>query len=192
MSESATIPIRSFRVCFRFERRIHKIDRWRIPLPFGVPLRGVGYAVALLIGVLLVQRTPVIGALFGSMPVPMRLVLLPIGAAYVLLQWEPDGRPAHALALGWLRMQVLPARLIAFRAAAAPQVVALGRVTVVPDESSARLRPAVVSGPAELVLRYPFDTTSRGRTLHIAGQDGPPRWRGKQIRLRAGQRAVIR
>ena len=32
-------PIRSYRVCFSLERRIYKIDRWRLPVPWGVPLR---------------------------------------------------------------------------------------------------------------------------------------------------------
>ncbi len=32
--------------CFDLERRLHKIDRWRVPLPYGLPLRSLGYFVA--------------------------------------------------------------------------------------------------------------------------------------------------
>lgn len=192
MSASESIAIRSFRVCFRFERRIHKIDRWRVPLPFGVPLRGVGYTIALLIAILLLARVPLLGTVLGAMPVPLRFVLLPLGAAYALMQWEPDGRSAHALAGAWLRMRCTPSRLVAFRAARPEGVTSLANATIVPDESSARLRAAVVRGPATVLLRYPFAATPRRRTLRVAGQEGAPRWRGKQVQLARGQRMVIR
>jgi len=41
MADQQTLQIRSFRVVFDLERRLHKIDRWRIPLPYGVPVRGL-------------------------------------------------------------------------------------------------------------------------------------------------------
>ena len=31
-AQPGPIQIRSFRVCFQLERRLHKIDRWRIPV----------------------------------------------------------------------------------------------------------------------------------------------------------------
>jgi hypothetical protein len=192
VTKSAAIAIRSFRLCFKLDRRIHKIDRWRIPLPFGVPLRGVGYAVGLLVAVLMVRRVPLLGDLFGAMPVPLRFVVLPIGGAYLLNQWEFDGRSAHATAFAWSRMQLSPRRIAAFRRAPRTGVVRLADVTLVSDEQSARMRPAVIEGPAEVVLRYPFSSRSRGRTLEITPEPGPPRWRGKQIRLQSDQRVVVR
>jgi hypothetical protein len=192
MSASDTIAIRSFRVCFRFERRIHKIDRWRVPLPFGVPLRGVAYTIALLVAILLLRPVPLLGAALWALPLPLRLVVLPLGAAYLLLMWEPDGRSAHALAGAWLRMRCAPRHMIAFRAVRPEGPVCLANVTIASDESSARLRSAVVRGPATVVLRYPFAATPRGRTLDVVGQAGPARWRGKQVELVAGQRMVIR
>jgi hypothetical protein len=191
MAEPQTVAIRSFRVCFRFERRIHKIDRWRLPLPFGVPLRGAGYALALLLAVLISRRLPIIGDAVWILPAPLRFVLLPIGSAYLLAQWEPDGRPAHAVMIAWLRMQLAPSRLVGFRRAPTTGVATLTDVTIVADESSVRLRPAIVHGPAEIVLRYPFEAHQRGRTLRVAPREGSPRWRGKRIRVHSGQRVRL-
>ena len=69
MSVAAPLQIRSFRVCFKLERRIHKIDRWRLPLPFGVPLRGIGYAAAAFVVLGMLAQLPVAGALLGALPV---------------------------------------------------------------------------------------------------------------------------
>ena len=41
--EESDIQLRSFRVCFQLERRLHRIDRFRLPFPYGLPLRGLGY-----------------------------------------------------------------------------------------------------------------------------------------------------
>jgi hypothetical protein len=192
MPDPTNIAIRSFRVVFKLERRIHKIDRWRIPLPFGVPLRGVGYAAALLVAALIGGRIPIVGDLLHAMPAPLRFAVLPVGGAYLLNQWELDGRPAHATALAWLRLRIAPRRLAAFRPAAHEGVVRLAELAIVPDERCARLRRAIVHGPAEVVLRYPFHANARGRVLRVTAQDGPARWRGKQVRLRPDQRIVIR
>jgi hypothetical protein len=182
-----TLEVRSFRACFRLERRIFKIDRWRLPVPFGVPLRGIGYAVLSLLTVLILSRLPMLGALHPA----LRLVVLPIGAAYALTRWEVDGRPAHASGRSWVRMRLLPPRIAAFRPAPSPGTVVLGPVTVAPDERAARLRPAIIEGPATVLVRYPFRAEPRGRTLRVRPEAGPPQWRGKEIRLGEGQRVVI-
>ena len=96
--EGGTIPIRSYRVCFDLERRIHQVDRWRIPVPYGIPLRGIAYAVTCLIGVVVVQGLPLIGTVLGALHPALRLVILPVGVAYAACQLRVDGRPAHAAA----------------------------------------------------------------------------------------------
>jgi len=186
------IQIRSFRVCFRLERRIHKIDRWRIPLPFGVPLRGAGYALVALLAIAMASSLPIAGTLLHVLPTPLRLVVLPVGIATVLTRWEIDGRPAHASGLAWVRMRLAPARLAAFRPAPASGPARLGAVTIAGDGRGARLRPAVVTGPARLVVRYPVRSRRRRRTLVLVREPGPSQWRGTQVTLRAGQRAVLR
>lgn len=192
MPGEPTIPIRSFRVCFQLERRIHKIDRWRIPLPFGVPVRGLAYAAAALVAVAMLSGMVVIGDILHTLPAPVRLVVLPVAAAYALTRWEIDGRPAHAVARSWVRLHTGRSRLSAFRPSVEPGRVTLGAVTVAPDEQGASLRPAVITGPVRIVLRYPFEAREGRRTLRIVPRPGPPRWQGTQITLRPGQRVVIR
>src|SRR5262249_27722777 len=38
------LVITSYRTVFRYERRLYRIDRWRLPAPAGVPLRSLLYA----------------------------------------------------------------------------------------------------------------------------------------------------
>jgi hypothetical protein len=189
---SSPIQIRSFRVCFRLERRIHKIDRWRIPLPFGVPLRGVGYAAAALLALSVVGRLPILGDLLAVLPTPIRLVVLPVGVAYAMTRWEIDGRAAHASARAWFGMRTAPKRIAAFRPAEPTGPVTLGDVTIARDDRGARLRPAVIVGPARMIVRYPVRARGRRGTLQLERQAGPALFRGKQVTLQAGQRAVVR
>lgn len=186
------VQIRSFRVCFKLERRIHKIDRWRVPLPFGVPLAGAGYAIVALIAVVMTSRFPVVGDMVRVLPPPIRFAVLPIGIAYGLTRWEIDGRAGHATLTSLVRMRLGPSRVAAFRPAPPPGPVTLGSITIAGDDRSARWRPAVVLGPARVVLRYPIRTNEQRRTLQIWREPGPPRFRGVQITLEPGQRAVIR
>ena len=53
MDRSRGIQLRGYRRVFRIERRLYKFDRWRIPYPHGVPLRGIGYFLALEFAVVL-------------------------------------------------------------------------------------------------------------------------------------------
>jgi hypothetical protein len=190
--EDGTIQIRSFRNCFRLERRIHKIDRWRIPVPFGIPLRGLGYALAVAFAVLVLGRLPVTGLVLGALPSLVRFVVLPIAAAYVLARWELDGRPAHAVLRSWALMRIRPTRIVGWRRAEPLGPVTLGQVAIAPDERGAVLRTGVIEGPARVVVRYPFKPSPRGRTLRIVPEPGGPRWRGTEIALRAGQRLLVR
>jgi hypothetical protein len=190
-SEESAVQIRSFRVCFRLEHRIHKIDRWRLPLPYGVPVRGAGYAAVALVAIMLLDRFPVIGPLLGVVNPLLRYVAIPFGIAYVLVRWKVDGRAPHAAGLAWLRLQLGARRVAAFRAAPRPGPVRFDAVTIAPDEGAPRYRKGVVDGPARIVLRYPVALRPRGRTLRIRPAGGDPLWRGKQVTLHAGQRAVI-
>jgi hypothetical protein len=185
------IAIRSFRVCFQLERRIHKIDKWRIPVPYGVPVRGIGYALLLLLAVLVLRRVVVVGDLLGVLHPSLRYVFVPIAGAYLLMRWKVDGRPAHATALSWARMHLEPQRVAACRRATPLGPVTLGDVTIAPDERSARLRPAVVEGTGQLVLRYPVRLNARGSTLRVVADGDEAQWRGKQVNLQPGQRVVL-
>src|SRR5215218_9384706 len=128
MADQQTLQIRSFRVVFDLERRLHKIDRWRIPLPYGVPVRGLVYGFAALLAVLFVARLPLAGDLLNLLPAPLRYAVLPAAVAYALTQLRIDGRPAHRALVALGRHLVGPARLVAFRASPPVDALTLGEV----------------------------------------------------------------
>ena len=187
-----TVTIRSFRVCFDLERRIHRIDRWRLPVPYGLPVRSIGYWACALFAVLLLSRLPVIGDALRALPAPLRLVILPAGAAYLLTQLRVDGRPAHGAGLSLLRHRLSARELVAFRPVPVRGEVRLGDVRIAPDEATAHYRRAVVRGPAAVTLRYPARAHRRGRVLRVEQTGERPLWQGKRIVLRAGQRLELR
>lgn len=190
--DDGTVAIRGYNICFRFERRVHKIDRWRIPVPYGVPLRAIGYAAAALVAILALGNLPPIDYALGLLGPWVRYAVLPMVIAWGLNRWRIDGRSTPAAGLAWLRWRLGPRRLSAFRPAPDPGPVTLGDVTIVPDERSPRLRPAVVEGPARVVFRYPMDREVRGRTLTVRRNSEESQWQGTQVRLRPGQRVVVR
>jgi hypothetical protein len=186
------LVIRSYRLCFQLERRIHSIDRWRIPVPYGVPLRGVAYGVAALAAVLGAGRVPGLAELLGVLHPALRLVILPVGVAFWLTRMRVDGRAAHEAALAWARWRVRPTRLSAFGAAEERGPRLVGSLAVAADDRAARYRRCVIRGPAEVTLRYPASARVRGRTLTLRGAGGEPLWRGKRVKLGHGQRLRVR
>jgi hypothetical protein len=186
------LVICSYRLCFELDRRIHRIDRWRIPVPYGVPLRGVAYGAAALGAVLTLQRLPATGELLAVLHPALRLVILPLAVAYALTRLRVDGRPAHAVALAWLRWRLEPSVVAAFRAAETRGQWLLGDVAIAADERAVRYRRAVIRGPATLTLRYPARARARARRIELHAAGTVPVWRGKGIRLADGQRLVVR
>jgi hypothetical protein len=195
MRDREGLTIRSFRVVFNLERRIHKIDRWRIPTPYGVPLRGIAYWAAALVVIVLLGRLPLAGPLTAILPPPIRFVILPLAVAFLFARLRVDGRPAHTAIASWLRFELSASRLAGLRAVPrCGAVVRLEDVAIVPDERSARYRSAVIEGPATLLLRYPSRGSVSGRrrpALHVRQLAGPPLFVGKRVRLRDRQRIVL-
>ncbi len=185
------MTIRSYRVCFSVERRIHKLDRWRVPLPYGLPVRGLVYFACAALAVLVLSPFPVVGDLLGDLHPIMRFLLVPGAVAMTLYRLALDGRPAHAAGLAWVRMRLEPSRMAAFRAVEPPGPVTLGTLVMAPDERFARMRAGVIEGPADVLIRYPAQARQRRTALHVRQQDGEVMPRGKQIRLGAGQRVVV-
>lgn len=170
---SGRTEVRSYRLCFDLERRIHSVDRWRIPVPWGVPLRGVGYALAALAAILVAAATPGIGTPVGALPAPLRLFLIPVGVAVVLVRWRLDGRPAHRALVALVRQSLGPRRLRAYRRfRPESSEVSYAAVAVARDVSSGGRGRARVVGPAR---------------LSVSGCDGVRRRRGRRRRVvRAG------
>lgn len=190
--DETTVAIRSYALCFSHERRIHQIDRWRIPVPYGIPLRGIAYAALALLCVLMLARVPVIGAALGLLHPALRLVILPVAVAYALCGLRFDGRPAHAAALSWVRYQAAPKRVAACRAILAPGPVVFADIAIAGDERSAHYRPGVLCGPAEVLLRRPATATRAGQTIRICACEGRVLWSAKRVTLGRGQRLVVR
>jgi hypothetical protein len=192
VDKPGTLRIRSYRLCFELERRIHKVDRWRIPVPYGVPLRGIAYGLAALVAVLWLQRLPAAGELLRLLHPALRLVVLPVALAYLLCRVRVDGRTAHGAGLAWLRFRLGPRRLSSLRAAPRGGTVRLDGIAMAADETADRYRPGLIEGPCELTLRYPARATARRRTLELRQAGDRPLWRGKRLRLAAGQRLRLR
>ena len=181
------LTIRSFRECFHVERRMYKVDRWRLPVPWGVPLRGIGYAVVALVVVLILARVPVLGALLGVLPPALRLGLLPSVIAYLLCVIERDGRPAHRTLVALVRMRVQPRRVAAGRRVpAVGSRVGLGPVTFAADEHTSTYRAARIKGPSTVLLRYPARVRRswlRPRRLTITQTSSTPVARGTTVTI---------
>jgi hypothetical protein len=185
--------VRSFRLVFDLERRLFKLERWRLPFPYGLPLKGIVYAVGVLCSLLLLASAPIAGDALALLPPPVRFLLLPIGIAYLLAQVQVDGRSAHETAAAWVRKQLGGRRVAAFRTAPLRGTVILfGPITFVPDERATWYRQASVSGPARILLRYPASAHQRRTTLLLEQTSDRPMWHGKRIALSDGQRLLLR
>src|SRR4051812_15327191 len=96
MDDSGKIVIRSFRLVFdRGYRRLFKIDRYRLPFAYGVPMLGILYTALVAPALVLVGKLAVIGPALAELPPPIHWVALPVGLATVMLHWRPDGLKPH-------------------------------------------------------------------------------------------------
>lgn len=184
--------LHSYRGCFELERRLYRIDRWRLPVSWGVPLNGVGYAAAALVAVLIAAKLPLLGALLGSVPAPVRMLILPVGVAYALCQVRVDGRSAHG-ALGALARHRLGARrIVGYKRRSEASLARYADIAFAPDESGSRLRRARLHGPAEVVLAYPARGWSSRGGLVVEQTSQRPLADAQSLSLTDGQRLEIR
>jgi hypothetical protein len=109
------IVIRSYRRVFRVDRRIYRVDRWALPVPGGVPLRGLGYFAVALVAVLVLGALPVVGGALDAVSAPLRYVVAPLAVAVLAAQASPDSRPAHKFARYWLALRLRARRRSARR-----------------------------------------------------------------------------
>jgi len=193
-SRDQKLEIRSFRVVFQLERRLHRIQHWKLPLPYGLPLRGLAYGAFVLAAILVLGRLPVVGAVVGLMPPPVRFLLAPVGAGFFLSRARVDGRPAHRFLLAWGRDRVGSRWVSAFRAIPAPGTCVRFRepIVFVPDSSGPEYRPARLVGPARVLLRYPARATQRGRRLLVSQTSERPLRRAKELAFAGRQEVRIR
>jgi hypothetical protein len=193
MGAADTKVIRSYRLVFRRRWRIFRIGDWRLPLPGGLELRLIGYWLACLVAVSLLGRLPLIGIPLATIPSALRLLAIPLIAAWALCRWELDGRAPHRALLGlagwWLRPRVSAAG----RRVPAPgtEISPLGAVVLAPDLKSPELPPGRVTGPARLLLRYPTAANRRGRTARLRRRPGPALHKGHVLEVPRGHTVVF-
>lgn len=180
------LEIRSFSVVFDLERRIHSIDRFRIPLPYGLPLRSLAYFAAALVLVLMASRIPLVSVLLAQLPAPARYVVVPMVVAAVLTQLRVDGRCAHDVAVAWISWRVGRAR------DRRVPTVRFADVPCVPDERGAAYRSCRLEGPGEGLLRLPYDAHPGLHTLTVRPRPGGPLWEGTRFTLQSRQQLRIR
>jgi len=191
----------------RVERRIYKVDRWRLPTPQGVSVRVLLYAVACLAAVGLLSALPVIGLLLAPIPDSVRWVGLPLLGAWGLSAWQIDGRAPHHALISALRYLGRPRELAGLRPCPreGAELVPVHELCIAPSGDEARYRPGVVRGPASVLLRYPAtveiegakgegspsDRAARAKRLRVRGAEGG-RPLPAAVRLRVPKgRAVI-
>lgn len=170
------LVIRSYRRVFRVDRRIYRVDRWALPVPGGVPMRGVLYFAVALGAVLVAGALPLVGDIVGLLSAPLRLVVLPVGVAVLGTQAAPDGRVAHRFAIDWLRLRVRPRRRCAGRPVhlEGERTVWGGVLPTGWDEHAPELHRARVRGPARVTFARPVALAAwRRRLIARAAANGP-------------------
>ena len=211
MAAREHVAIRSYRaVLDDVERRIYRVDRWRLPAPGGVQVRAIVYTVAALAVVAVGSGLPVVGGLLGILPPSVRYLALPVAAGWGLASWRIDGRaPHHALAaLGRFAARARTLSGIAPSPAVGSQLAPVASVQVAPSGDEAAYRAGRVDGPARVVLRYPArlefegagrrrprgERIARARRVRVSGLEGTerPLVVGHELRVPKGTEVFFR
>ena len=204
------VAIRSYRaVLDDVERRIYRVDRWRLPAPGGVQVRAIAYTVGAAVLVAAASGLPLVGSLFGILPASVRYLALPIAAGWGLASWRIDGRaPHHALAaLGRFAVRARTLSGIAPSPTVGVQQAPVAAVQIAPAGDEPVYRAGRIRGPARVVLRYParleFDgagrrtppgeRVARARRVLVSGVEGGerPLVVGHELRVPDGAEVVF-
>ena len=186
--------LRSYRLVFRRRWRIFRIQGWRIPIPGGVELRLLGYWLACLGTTALAAKLPLLSISFGAVPPSLRLLALPLAAAWMLARWQVDGRPPHRALTGLIAWRLRPRHLAALRRCppAGRSLAPLGELAIGPDLTLHRYPAGRLQGPVRVLLRYPISVLAGQRRMRLRPVPGaPPLNRGKTLELAPDQSAVF-
>jgi hypothetical protein len=190
--------VRSYTLVFRRRWRIFRLQRWRIPLPGGLELRLVGYWLACLAAMAILTRLPGIGRVVGVLPASVRLLVVPLIAAWGLSRWEVDGRAPHRALIGAVVWWVRPRVIASFRRVPPVETVEVPvtEVALAPDLAGSSYPRGVVRGPAEMLLRYPVEARrprrprlrgrATSRSLRLRGASPVPMQRGRTLQVPVG------
>jgi len=193
-SEGAGIRIRGYRRVFRIERRLFRFDRWRIPYPHGVPLRGIGYFVAIEFCVLVAARLPGMALLVGALHPAVAHLGIPLGVAVLLMQVRIDGRPPHRALASLVRFWFGPKSLAGLTPCPdeGSEVVPVVDLAVAFDSRESFVVRGRVRGPARVMFRYPSTCRFSGAPPWIREREGrKARARRFHVRRRKGGRPML-
>jgi hypothetical protein len=210
-AERSRKVVRSYRLVFRRRWRIFKIQNWRIPLPNGLELRAVGYWVCCLAAIAVLGKLPLIGLAVQAIPESVRLLGMPLVAAWGLSQWEVDGRSPHRALLALIAHYLRPRDLSGLRRCppAGSELTAVQEVASAPDLAGSEYPRGRVVGPATVLLRYPVAVELEGvpggvgegreermgaaKVWRLRKAPGAvPLHRGKTLRIPAGRVVVFK
>ncbi|HET7054200.1 MAG TPA: hypothetical protein VFI09_09845 [Solirubrobacterales bacterium] len=201
--------VRSYRVVFRRRWRIFRVQNWRVPVPGGIELRAIGYWLACLAALGLFARLPLLGPLVDLLPPSLRLVALPLAAAWALSRAEIDGRSPHRALVGFVAWRLRPRSLAALRRCPGPGAVLAppGPLRLGPDFGAPRYPRGRLEGPARLLLRYPVRVALEGvprgagegpsersaaaRRWRLSQAGDAPLHRGHTLQVPAGRTVVF-
>jgi hypothetical protein len=199
------IEIRSFRRVFDLERRIYSVDSVRLN-PAGVPVRGIVYFLAILLGALVAGRLPLVGLLVSWVPWYIRDLALPAMTATVLGSLRVEGRPFHSSALALVRYAIQicsPCPLGMPLESSTATVWAPADVVVLADGSESRMRRIRYTGPGSVIVsveheRGPSLPRRLGPRLYscstvtLRERAGPPLTTRPALVLDAGAQVLVR
>ena len=188
--------VRSFREVFEIERRLFRVDRWRIPLRSGLEVRAIVYAIAVYAALLVARAIPPVAAVHDLLPAPIGWLVLPAGGALALARFRPDGRIPHHAAVSVVRWGLSPKSLAGLRAEGGVGRPALSEAEVVVCadwRDGHRPLHGDVVGPATVIARRPARLISErcGQVLELS-LDAPALRRGHVLDLRVGERLEVR
>lgn len=185
--------VRSYRLVFRRRWRIFRIQGWRIPLPGGVELRLLGYWVASLAAVAFFSKLPLLGVAVSAAPASLRLLAVPLAAAWLLCRWEVDGRPPHRALLGLIAWCLRSRHLAALRRVPpeGAELAPLAELSSAPDLTAPNYPRGDLRGPARILLRYPVTVEPAAGCWRLRPRRSPPLHNGKTIDVPADGRLLF-
>lgn len=187
-----SMEIQSFRLVFDLERRLHRIDRWRLPIPNGIPLAGIAHAALALLALIAIRQLPIAGQLLAQLPAPVAYVLLPAAIATGLTRLHIDGRPAHRHLTAQALTPITTRQTAAGRTTQTQTAHITEAALTTTTPNAGGYPDCQITGPATIRLTRPVRARPRGNTLHLTPLDGPSLNRPKTLRLQHGQQLKIR
>lgn len=165
------VTVNSPGMVFRIRRRLYRFEQWKLPLPYGVELRTVGYIAGVYVTLLLLRQLPGLGPLTGALPAQLYWGTLPVALVLAMLKLQYEGRSPHALIAGAVHAALRPRRTSGLRPIAREQRVLrpIGELVIKPDLHSPTFTAGVIKGPAKLLvlghaeIRARKTNTRRGR-----------------------------